>query len=204
MIILIPLDSFIYIELINWVIYYYKEESMLVLISFFTNFKRFNHIHLRMAFTFWVRNGLNVINTPIASTTFKMKKTNWSPIYISTPIGKLLSLTNCQLRSLYESTILLKLIAYIFSSNKYKKHGVIQRAKQIIHKPINFISNGISTQKKKRRMGGEIMNSKSTCSLSLQKVGHTQDKWVTGCKGKYISSYKILVRETMEIVQLTL
>jgi len=185
MIILIPLDSFIYIELINWVIYYYKEESMLVLISFFTNFKRFNHIHLRMAFTFWVRNGLNVINTPIASTTFKMKKTNWSPIYIPTPIGKLLSLTNCQLRSLYESSILLKLIAYIFSSNKYKKHGVIQRAKQIIHKPINFYLKWYFHPKKKK-IGWrvhEIMNSKSTCSLSLQKVGHTQDTWVAGCKG---------------------
>jgi hypothetical protein len=31
MIILIPLDSFIYIALINWVIYHYKEESMLCL-----------------------------------------------------------------------------------------------------------------------------------------------------------------------------
>jgi hypothetical protein len=40
---------------------------------------------------------------------------------------------------------------------------------------LTFISNGISTQKKKKRMGGEIMNLKSTCSLSLQKVGHTQD-----------------------------
>lgn len=62
------------------IIYRYKEESMAVLRIFFNNFMRFNHIHL-MAFTFRVRNGLNVINTPIASTTFKMKKTIWSPIF---------------------------------------------------------------------------------------------------------------------------